>query len=404
MSFLPKFLVACVAVCLGIWALLPGVLQPQSIYGMMVLLGFVLMWAVLSFCQASRHEILLLFKTFLIGEALLLLGIHFMPLSVRFPLEIAALVLTRAINMKMSTKSNSNLYTISFSILISWVFLGLVHFYIDSNYKIPYDTSPKSASQGISLLLFAFFSIFIGFRAISSMDYAVYQRELNRYKLESDTTWFAATFGLVSHNIKTPLANIQGQLEILKLYLIKGDFERKTDVLNRIQKIEDSVYIAKTQLEQTIDTYKRQMSLVTSHELSIPLLFVELQREFPKVNFIDPQPLPLSDKEYFAVHLSLQVALDNALKYGDKERLPTVRNEEYCLYVQDFGKGFNSKILTNQGLNIVHSSGSGIGLYFALRILKTSGWTFSLSNTHEGGLVCIYKGRKVNDAEMAKIW
>jgi len=216
----------------------------------------------------------------------------------------------------------------------------------------------------------------------------------------NENNWFASTFGIVSHNLKTPLAAIQGQIDIIRLKL---DLTETNSIVSHLQHIEHSIDATKAQLEQTIKTFKNRIEILKYPEPSMIVLMALLKEEYPDsiTCYNHPPPLPLSPNEIFSINLALQVIQDNALKYGKK---PIIWEfNDYNVSIRDHGPGFPEKIILTQGNAMQQSSNTGgVGLFYAKSILKTVGWTLTLSND-EGACVEIEKG-PINDYQMAKIW
>lgn len=218
--------------------------------------------------------------------------------------------------------------------------------------------------------------------------------------------WFAATFGLVSHNLKTPLANIQGQVEIIRLLVRNANLIEHplyNPVNEKLSRIEHSVETAQIQLEKTIDSYKNQITLLANYNLSIPLLLHQLEKTYPGELVLPrtPNPLPLSSAEFFVLTLVLQVAVDNALHYGAKPVY--IESDDYQICVIDSGHGFPAEMIQNNGNQIVKSSKStGIGLFYSRSLLQTIHWGMELSNNEIGAKICISKS-KITQYQMTLI-
>lgn len=216
----------------------------------------------------------------------------------------------------------------------------------------------------------------------------------------NENNWFASTFGIVSHNLKTPLASIQGQFDIIRLKLEMAGVDGMT---NHFQQIEQSISATRGQLEQTISTFKSRIDISKYPEPSLILLVEQLKKEYTEsivINGTVP-PLPISVNEFFALNLSLEVIQDNALKYGKGPVTWTFNDYDIC--VKDNGPGFSEKMITTQGNEMQHSSKTGgVGLFYTKSLLKTVGWTLVLSNK-DGACVQLKKA-PIGNFEMAKFW
>jgi signal transduction histidine kinase len=208
---------------------------------------------------------------------------------------------------------------------------------------------------------------------------------------------------LVSHNLKTPLANVMGQLEICKQLLSQHPEVFKT-MERKYLKIERSLFQIKDQLELTIATFKKQVQLLGEQELSYVMLWEQLKQEFPdKLEVVgSPDPVSLKPNEYFSLHLAAQVLIENALHYGTGK--PQVKLVADLICVYNDGDGFPEKVLVHQGRTAsVSGASSGVGLFYASNLLQSIGWELVLENTSGGALACLKK-QAISNKHMAKIW
>lgn len=230
-------------------------------------------------------------------------------------------------------------------------------------------------------------NVFRNYLDVVSLNTLLHNRTAEGEKAMRENQWFAATFGLVSHNMKTPLANALGQLEIVRLRT--RNMEGADQLTDGFNQIEQSIYSTKETLEETIQLYKEQISHTERGTLTLSDLEQAVHRfeEDIPVTFTNgsrKKSIPAST--YFVLHRFLETAVDNALKYSGS--VPKIILTNSKILVQDYGPGFSEAEINALGREIVKSrKGSGLGLYFTNSLLGTINWKLTVKNTPSGGCI-----------------
>lgn len=343
--------------------------------------------AILEKHQANRMLGVLLCGTF---------SLHLVDSSVRVIAELTLLIILMSWFLQSIRLNQKYMVKVLFYNLITGIVMLVVHVQLDI-VGIHIHVINANATYVLPILLLKMLiELRLLIREFKALSSGIHQKIYD----PNGNSWFASTFGIISHNLKTPLASVQGQCDILRLKLNMAGIE---GFQNHFESIEQSLSATKGQLEQTISTFKTRMNLTNYPEPSMIILMDQLKKEFPGSITLEGStpPLPLSANEFFALNLALQVVQDNALKYG--EGPVTWRFDDYKICIRDKGTGFSEHILKTQGNEMQQTTKTGgVGLFYAKSILKTVGWTLDLSN-EEGACVQLKKGH-VTEQQMARIW
>jgi PAS domain S-box-containing protein len=211
-------------------------------------------------------------------------------------------------------------------------------------------------------------------------DQVVKTEELQRTNDELDNFVYTA-----SHDLRTPILNIEGLVQLLKNKVPAGT---RDDVHNIYQRLDKSVQQLKQTISGLADVTRIQREPVQgTHWINLP----ELIEEF-KVNhdllFEGTGAIletDLAEEEICCIsrkHMRslLDNLLTNALKYRHPQRTPHVQitsesvDEYYKLSIHDNGIGIapehKDKVFDMFKRFNSHSSGSGIGLYIVKKIIE----------------------------------
>ena len=340
----------------------------------------------------QKHQANRLFIVLLTGTLLL----HFLDSKIRVFVELTYLITIISWLLQSIRLNQKHIFKALFIIMIAEIMLMALHIQLNVLGIELYSVSAY-AIYALPLLLI---KLFVELRILSKEFREASEGLKQKVYDPNENNWFASTFGIISHNLKTPLASIQGQCDIIRLKLnATGSNHLET----HLEHIDNSLNATKSQLEQTISTFKTRINLMHYPEPSMIVLVDQLKSEYPDSIELEGSipALPLSTNEFFALNLALQVVQDNALKYG---RGPVRwKFKDYGICIKDQGAGFSENMITTQGNEMQHSSKTGgVGIYYAKSILFTVGWTLQLSN-QEGACVQLKKG-PVTERQMAKIW
>jgi signal transduction histidine kinase len=204
------------------------------------------------------------------------------------------------------------------------------------------------------------------------------QVKLNENK--KTINWFSILINLMSHNLKSPLAAISGNVELI---MLKNSSIYDIPELKRIQ---ESVKASNEIIHRLL-----KASLVTD-AISGMGLKSSLKQSYPRLIVKGAMDLDIDYQHSVSIHLALEVFLDNAFRYSP-DRVHLIMKGE-SLIVRDFGPGLTDDQLENFGTISRGSKTSlhGIGIPFALRILDSIGYTAIPKNLGNGLEITIEPG------------
>jgi PAS domain S-box-containing protein len=232
-------------------------------------------------------------------------------------------------------------------------------------------------------------------------------QELYRLNLDLDNFIYAA-----SHDLKAPIANIEGLLNVLLQSLSP---ESRTN--DRVRDVTDM-------MRTSIERFKNTISSLTD----VIKLQKENSQEATTVNVSEMVQEVLLDMKHIAESESARIDTDvncsiavqfsknnfrsivynlisNAIKYRSPDRLPIVRiachetDENVVFKVQDNGLGMGlpdtSRIFKMFQRLHNHVDGTGVGLYMVKRIIENSGGRIEVqSKLGEGSTFIVYLNKQ----------
>lgn len=233
--------------------------------------------------------------------------------------------------------------------------------------------------------------------ALGSVLYMLYHKSaiFNAHKQNKEQAWYGNLFGLISHNIRTPLATMSNIIEVVKFQKKEGvdtvtlplaTFERleqssqkATHVINELLNTQ-TLDVLKDQEVQSMSNFLTEWA-VEQHHASV----VVFQADYLKQNVFKSQ-------ERLGFKIALDVLIDNSVKYGASE-LKIYAAEPGLIVVQDDGSGMTMEQLNQYGtpFNSTNSSGAGLGTFFAKQVLLNSGWTMKAKQCKSGALIELRK-------------
>ena len=211
-----------------------------------------------------------------------------------------------------------------------------------------------------------------------------------------------------SHDLKAPIINIEGLLNLLKQKLQEEKVE-KEQVKPLMEMMQTSVERFKRVVTNLTDITKLQKDANQGpSQLIIPEtireVMLDLDQEIKESDAhleVEVEDCPLisfSEKNLRSIVYSI---LSNAIKYRSPERTPRIHiscqaiPDYVVLKVRDNGLGFDlrqeEKLFSMFRRLHTHVEGSGIGLFMVKRIIENSGGRIEVdSSLGEGSTFCVY--------------
>lgn len=217
-------------------------------------------------------------------------------------------------------------------------------------------------------------------------------QQLTRTNNDLDTFVYTA-----SHDLKVPIANIEGLLDALGRELHEAHIGETIPHLMRM--MQEAVARFQQTIGHLTDIARLQQESSLEHErTSLPAIVADVQLDLAPLlqataaqlttDLADVPELPLSTKNLRSVVYNL---LSNALKYRAPGRRPTVhircrrQGDAAVLTVQDNGLGLDERQQQRlfklfQRLH-THVEGSGVGLYMVKKMVENVGGTVRVQST-----------------------
>ncbi len=219
---------------------------------------------------------------------------------------------------------------------------------------------------------------------------------------------------MASHDLKAPIANIEGLLRILVNYfpqagtgtkevqhitnLMQGAIDRFKKTIGHLTDV--------TKLQKEFDAEVIYINLLEVIQEVLPDLeqLVQATHAQVKLDLKNCSAIPFTHKNLRSIVYNL---ISNGIKYGAPERRPLVRiscyeeTENIVLTVQDNGAGLTEKqqeqLFTMFKRFHDHVEGSGIGLYMVKRMVENAGGKIVVKSTPgEGTTFFIYFSKHPN--------
>lgn len=209
----------------------------------------------------------------------------------------------------------------------------------------------------------------------------------------------------MSHQLKTPLANLSLYAEILG----QGEIapERKAEFANKMQRqIEKLDWIVESlskmvKLEQNIDGFEVKDTQIRQTILdAIDTVYEKVEKKALHLNLEPFEDRALYHNRKWTVEVFVNL-LENAIKYTDKGGAISIRVKPYELYTEiqfiDNGRGIHKEELTDifkrfyRSPEVENMEGSGIGLYLSNLILeKEKGYITVASEYGKGSCFSVF--------------
>ncbi|NQY09852.1 MAG: GHKL domain-containing protein [Flavobacteriales bacterium] len=207
------------------------------------------------------------------------------------------------------------------------------------------------------------------------------QEKLKKINANLDSFVYVA-----SHDMKTPLNNMQGLVDILGEEDLEDDERRnlqtrlKTNLKQSIQTINDLVGITKIQKIKDQEFITVKFSLVIGEVLEVLEETIESTKAKFEFDFKESESVVFSKVSLKSI---VQNLIDNSLKYGHEDRPPLIKissrlEENHVVFViSDNGLGIDldrhkEKLFTMFSRFHDHTEGSGIGLAIVKNTLENN--------------------------------
>jgi len=210
-----------------------------------------------------------------------------------------------------------------------------------------------------------------------------------------------------SHDLKSPIINIEGLMGVLEEMIQEGDslediqavITRITSSISRFK----NIILNLTEIAKVQKNFSSQAEIINYQEIiedvKVGLKEAILQSQTKViVHLSDCQELQFSKKNFQSIVYNL---VSNAIKYASPERSPIVvislekRTDYVMLAVQDNGLGidlkYEEKLFTMFERLHNHVEGSGVGLYIVKRIIDNAGGKITVeSEVGKGSTFKVY--------------
>ncbi|MFN4318885.1 MAG: sensor histidine kinase [Aquificaceae bacterium] len=203
-------------------------------------------------------------------------------------------------------------------------------------------------------------------------------------RLKSIILWQREFIRNITHALKTPLAYIKGQMELLQMGAYKE--EKLREIYSRVQAQSEKMERLITQLA-TIMRLESQMPL-KMERVSINQLFAEMEEEYEfikeerrfYVKYLEEDKEIEVDKEYFK--LALRNLIENAYKYSEKGARISLYFKDGCIVVEDEGIGMEHTERAGELFyrEATDKEGTGLGLYIVKLIAQKSGMSMNIES------------------------
>ncbi|MUP45833.1 sensor histidine kinase [Gramella sp. BOM4] len=214
---------------------------------------------------------------------------------------------------------------------------------------------------------------------------------------------------LVSHDLKSPLANIISLSELLKEEN-KGKFDEETE--QYLEFLVESSYSLRNYIDGILSFYRSDHVLekdyvnVDLHKLLKGI--VDLYQVSDDIEIIYPDDVMLHNVNKAALTQVFMNLISNALKYNDKPRRKVTinhsRNEEFYFFeVRDNGAGIPKEKLkeifnlftTLETADRDGNMGSGIGLATVKKLVESMGGTITVESTPGEGSIFKFRIKRL---------
>jgi signal transduction histidine kinase len=211
-----------------------------------------------------------------------------------------------------------------------------------------------------------------------------FQKERRTINLKNDSlivryNQIIEMYQVLNHNLKTPLANALGKVEVALLTKDTSRLqETKESMLSALEKL-NTITMVKKIIAQTklLDEFVREWQVSFKHE--------DIVLDF---NLDKSQNVQINEESGIALGIALDIFAINSKEAGaDKIKISLdTRDSRIILCFQDNGPGLDEKRLALFGQIQQSSKGSsGLGTYLAVRLLEAANIEINYFNKPTGG-------------------
>lgn len=209
----------------------------------------------------------------------------------------------------------------------------------------------------------------------------------------------------MSHQLKTPLANLSLYAEILEKNELSQ--ERKNEFFSKMQRqIEKLSWMVESlskmvKLEQNLDDFEVKNTKIRQTILdAVDTVYEKLEKKDIQLDMEAFEDRFLYHNRKWTVEVFVNL-LENAIKYTEKGGFISIRVKSYELYTEiqvlDNGRGIRQEELTDifkrfyRSPEVENMEGSGIGLYLCNLILeKEKGYITAISEYGKGSCFSVF--------------
>jgi len=238
-----------------------------------------------------------------------------------------------------------------------------------------------------------FLFVFILLMSIVGYAVSLFQNSISRYEslisdlAQQDRNWTNNVFTLLSHNIRTPIAALANRIEILKL---KKEAQIEIDDED-IQSLNHDRARVNSIVQSLLS--KSSRSIISQSNQRFTTINTLLTEYADRVTINKPEGVDfnISANARIALDLGLESVISNSEKYGSNNIKVYVREDSDDIYISvvDDGVGMDKQALERYGtpFNTTSSKegGSGLGVYFALQLIKDAGWDWAVESEENLG-------------------
>jgi signal transduction histidine kinase len=217
---------------------------------------------------------------------------------------------------------------------------------------------------------------------------------------EGEKNWTNNVMTLLSHNIRTPIASMGNRVDIIKLKSSNGIQISKEDI--------DALALDRDRVNTIVHGLlsKSSRSIIAAEKSQEVSIYQTLHDYRDRVKILIPVGIDfnLGANDTIALDLALESIISNSEKYGASLVQVSLQanDKEISIQISDDGEGMDAETLKQYGtpFNSTKSKegGTGLGVYFALQLIKEAGWRWSVESELRKGTsvtINIPKGRLV---------
>ena len=249
-----------------------------------------------------------------------------------------------------------------------WLFLVFKLHNILSTLNLP---NLGSESRFLNMMRWEGSFFFIFLVLLSTSLFIMYFRDMKKSKA------MHAFFASLSHELKTPLASMRLQAEVIK-DLIGDETHSHEQLSDLTQRLVEDTYKLETELEKSLQLSRiEQDGTLTLVPLSLERYLKRHQQKLTSINI--KLDIPENAREVLADELALNVIMrnliENTLRHNPTTQLIEVKSKRIGdsveLIFDDHGKKFQGSLqhLGNLFYKFNSAKGSGIGLYLIKNLM-----------------------------------